>query len=149
MTNPGSVASGTDCLLRRQKGLVWAPVCCHPRLSDACGSNPTGLHPVPMASGASPSPWGSSPLEKWRKRVGVSGKGGMKFGDTPNSCALRVLGSLMTADSVPVYWLHGCVPGMPQGHGKRGTHGTLGSPSTFLHPAAGFRLCHLSSVICM
>lgn len=30
MTNPGSVEPGTDCLLRRQKGLVWAPVCCHP-----------------------------------------------------------------------------------------------------------------------
>lgn len=72
MTNRGSVASGTVCLLERWTGLVQASVCCHPSLSGACGSNPTGLPPAPMAFGASPSPWGSSSLEN---RVESQGKG--------------------------------------------------------------------------
>lgn len=118
-------------------------VCYHPNLSGACGSNPAGLHPVSRGAGASPSPWGSPPLEN---RVGSQGKGAWRSADAPTSSALWVLSGMAAADSVPVSWLHGCVSGVPRGPGESGTHETLGNLSTFLHPDAGFSLCHLSSV---
>lgn len=99
--NGGSAAS-EQLPAGRRTGLVRAPGCYHPSLSGACGSNPTyNVHGC----------WSQSISLRLTSvgKLRSQGKGAWRSADASISNALWALSGTVTADLVPVYWLHGCV----------------------------------------